>query len=865
MRILFRWVSLRHLAGEWPRTALTVLGVALGVGVLVAVRLANQSALGSFSQTVDAVAGRANLEVRGAGEGFDERLWTTLRRAPGVRAAAPRVEVHALARAGGPAPLAALDAGEASPYRETILVLGVDPFAERAFLPAVDLPGDRDGALRMATDPRAAAVSRAFATRNDLAVGDSLTALSSGVPVVLTVAAILESPELQRAFGGNLVFMDVAAAQESFGRLGLLDAVPLQVAPRDRDAVAESLRSRLPAGLAVEAPQGRTRQVENMVQAFQLNLTALSFIALFVAAFMIHNAVSLAALRRRAEIGVLRSLGATRGQVRALFLAEGAMLGLVGGLLGLALGVTLARGMLGAISRTLTDLYLVAQTRDLRADPVTLAVGLALALAASIAASLLPAREAATTPPAMTMRQGVWRDPGRMRIGRWTLAGVAVLALAAVVAWWTLRERIAVGGFACAFLVLAGFTLLAPGFTLLVEVALGPAVRRTFGIAGSLGARFLREAVSRTSVVVAALMVSVAMLVALTVMVGSFRRTVDLWVSQSIRGDLYVEPAGHRLNAAATELPLTLVEAVRAIPGVAAVDTYRGARIVHGGRPALAAGVDFDVQARFGRLQFVRGEAGEILGRARAEGGAIVTESFASHHRVSAGDTVAVATPGGLAPLRVAGVFYDYSTDAGGILMDASRYAELWGRDRVESLALYLRPGADREAVRREVVARAGADRVLYVMPNQSLRAQVLRVFDQTFRITSALQAIAVLVAVLGLVTTLTTLILQRGREIGVLRAAGTLRSQVRTMVLVESGMLGLIGTLLGCACGVVLALLLVHVINRQFFGWTIRLDVDPWVFAQTLALLVGTALAAGLIPARVAARRQPAEALRMD
>ncbi|MEO5617897.1 MAG: FtsX-like permease family protein, partial [Candidatus Eisenbacteria bacterium] len=617
--------------------------------------------------------------------------------------------------------------------------------------------------------------------------------------------------------------------------------------------------------LVVEPPQGRTRQVENMVQAFQLNLTALSFIALFVAAFMIHNAVSLASLRRRAEIGVMRAMGVTRGQVRTLFLAEGAALGLIGGALGLALGTVLARGMLGAISRTLSDLYLVSQTRDLRPDPLVYAVGMGLALAASIAAALLPAREAAATPPAVTMRQGVWQEPGRLRIGRWTLAGFATLALAAATAWWTLNARIAVGGFVCAFLVLAGFTLLAPGFTLLVEVAVGPMIRRAFGIAGALGARFLREAVSRTSVVVAALMVSVAMMVALTLMVGSFRQTVDLWVRQSIRGDLYVEPAGHRMNAAATDLPRALVDSMRAIPGVVAVDTYRGARIVHGDRTAFAAGVDFDVQSRFGRLQFERGEAGDILARAGARGGVIVTESFARHHRVAAGDTIALAIPRGLERLRVEGVFYDYSTDAGGILMDASLYAKLWEGDRVESLALYLAPGMRWEEARREVIARAGAGRVLYVMPNQSLRAQVLRVFDQTFRITAALQAIAVLVAVLGLVTTLTALILQRGREIGVLRAAGTLRSQVRTMVLVESGLLGLIGTLLGCVCGLVLAMLLVHVINRQFFGWTIRLVLDPWVFVQALVLLVGTAVVAGLIPARLAARRQAAEAVRMD
>ncbi len=865
MKALLRLVSLRHLAGEKLRTGLTLLGVALGVGVLVAVRLANQSALGAFSSTVDAVAGRANLEVRAGGEGFDERHWPAIRSVPGVTAAAPRVEVSARARGGGPAPIAALDAGERSPYPETILVLGIDAFSELPFAAGLGVPADRDAALKMATRPRAAAVSRALARRAHLGVGDSLTALAAGVPVVLEVAAIVESADAQRAFGGNLVFMDIAAAQESFGRLGKLDAVELLVPAAERERVAARLRAVLPAELAVDSPQARTRQVENMVQAFQLNLTALSFIALFVAAFLIHNAVALGVLRRRAEIGVLRALGVTRGQVRAMFLAEGAVLGAVGGAAGLALGTVLARGMLAAVSQTLTDLYLVAQTRDLRPDPLVLATGMALAIGAAILAAWLPAHEAATTPPVETVRQGVWKDAGRVRHGRWVAAGLGTLALAGLTVAITLRAGAPLGGFVAAFLLLAAFTFLAPPATRLLETLAAAPARAAFGIPAMLGIRFLREAVARTSVVVAALMVSVAMMVALTLMVGSFRKTVDLWVGQTIRGDLYVEPAGHRLNAAIGGLPPALVDTVRAIPGVAAVDTYRGARIVYGGRIAFAAGIDFAVQARHGHLAFVKGDSRTILLAARDQGEAIATESFARRHRIGTGDTIAVATPAGLARLAIAGVFYDYSTDAGGLLMDDSLYARLWNERRVESLALYLAPGARVADVRREVVARAGQDRVLYVMPNQSLRRQVLHIFDQTFRITGALQAIAVLVAVLGLVTTLTSLILQRGREIGVLRAVGAARGQVRTMVLVESGLLGLVGTLLGCACGTLLALLLVHVINRQFFGWTIRLDLDPGVYLGAIGLMLGTAILAGFVPARLAARRRAAEALRME
>jgi len=339
-------------------------------------------------------------------------------------------------------------------------------------------------------------------------------------------------------------------------------------------------------------------------------------------------------------------------------------------------------------------------------------------------------------------------------------------------------------------------------------------------------------------------------MVALNVMVASFRRTVDTWIGQSLRGDLYVEPAGHRVSLGATALPESLLAAARRIPGVAGVDSYRATPVALGEQLAMAVGIDFDVHRRFGSLQFTRGErSADVLGRALDSGGVLVTESFAHRHRLQAGDTLALPAPAGPTRLRIEGVFYDYSTDGGAVLMDRHLFARLWDVERTESLALYLAPGP----------------RLLHVTPHRALRARALQVFDQTFQITFALQAIAVLVALLGVVSTLTALILQRGREIGVLRATGARRSQVRAIVLVESGMLGLIGATLGAAAGLVLALLLVHVINRQFFGWTIRFHAEPAVFVQAVALVVVTALVAGLGPARMASGRAAAEAMRTD
>ena len=866
MNGVWRRVVLRRLLEEWPRTLLTVLGVALGVAVFVAIRLASHSAMASFGDTVDAVAGKANLEISASSEGLDERLYPVIRREPGVRAAAPVIEVYARARTS--AALSARSARARDDWPETVMVLGLDLFSEGPFQRVRDdgaRAGGDDAESLSLLAPRSAFVTASYARRIGLHAGDTLTILASGRPEPLIVRRVLEGTDLEQALGGSVVIVDIATAQDVFQRYGRIDRVDLLVAPRDRERVRASLTRQLPGDLTVDLPAGRTRQVENMVAAFELNLTALSFIALFVATFLIFNAVAMSVLRWRREIGVLRAVGVTRDGVVAMFLGEGLFFGLAGSALGLALGTWLARGALALVGRTLTDLYMVRQVAELHPDLGAYALGLGLGVLAALGSALLPALEAARTPPGVTLRQGLWIEAQPLHLARWTMIGFGFLEAAGMVAAWTVGAGRPAGGFASAFLTLVGFALLAPAFTRFGEWAIGGLLRRLAGVPGALGTRYLRDAIARTSAAVAALMVAVGMWVALDIMVSSFRRTVDTWVTQTIRGDLYVEPVGHRENLGVTQLPEAFVSQVRALPGVLAVDTFRGTRFLHRGRWAFAAGLDFGVQEGVGHLQFVRGVAADVLAQALARRGVVVSESFAHHFRTRVGDALILETPSGRVARPVVGIYYDYSTDAGAVLMDRALFESLWRVRRTESLAIFARPGVDVVALRRQVLAVAGPSLVLSATPNQELRARVLEVFDQTFQVTYALQSIAILVAVLGVAGTLTALILQRGREIAVLRAIGASRGQVQGIVLVESGLIGLFGAVLGCVCGLALAMILIHVINRQYFGWTIRVNLEPGMFLQTLPVMIVSALLAGIGPARRAATRVAAEAMRMD
>ena len=867
MHAILRWISLRHAILEPGRTLLVLVGIAVGVGVFVSIRLANRSAMGSFAETVDAVAGKANLQVRAQGGGFDERLLDDIRSSPGVQAAAPVVQVSAAAAGGAVRPSGrVLARGDHGPFSESLLVLGLDLTAEAPFgrVPAVDATGLAAG-LALLSDPRGIALTATAARRLGVATGDRVTLLVSGRPEVLNVRLLLQAEELQQAAGGSLAVMGLAAAQDLFRRGGRLDRIDLLVEPSRRDEVQARLRRVLPSAVQVDLPEGRSRQVESMVRAFALNLTALSFIALFVAMFLIFNAVSMSVVRRRQEIGMLRSLGLTRGQVVGLFVGEALFLGVLGSAVGLLVGTLLARFTLAAIGRSITSLYLQVYAHRVIPDEASYLGGLLLGVAMSGLAALAPAVEASTTPPGLTTRQGAVLEARPLPVRSWAVAGVLLLLLAGLVAGWTVTARHPEGGFVSAFLLLLGFSLIAPAHTLLGERLLSPLAGRAGGVEGRLAARYLVDALARASVVVAALMVSVGLLIGLSVMVDSFRKTVQVWVNQTLRGDLYVEPAGRSLTASATALDPEFVARVRALPGVEAVDTYRSEQVTVNGRLAALIAIEFEVQAARGRLHFTQGEAGAVLHGARERSEVIVTESFAFRHRVDVGDRVELPTPTGSRDVRIAGVFYDYTTDAGAILMDAGLYRRLWGSDRTESLALYLRPGLSPDTLRPAILSAAGPAVLLSLTSNRALRRRVMTIFDQTFRITYALQAITVWVAVLGVINSLTALITQRAREIGILRAVGAEKRQVRKMVLWESGLLGLLGSSLGLACGLCLALLLTFVINKQFFGWSIRFALDPLLFGQTVLLIVGSAVLAGLAPARLAAGRLPAEAMRVD
>jgi putative ABC transport system permease protein len=875
-------ISLSHLTQHPGRTLLGILGIALGTAVYLSISLAAASALSSFENGVTAVAGKAQWRLQSPGAPLDEALFAQVSRMPGIKAAAPVVESVLELAGSEPGP---------------VLLLGIDPFSERPFR---DYEFSQTNNLGDAawtdffTRPDAVFISERLAGRLKLQAGEALPVMVGARKQLLRVAGVFKSKSGLYPLDGSVVLMDLGPAQELLGRVGTLDYVDLMVRGDEARVVADLARE-LPSGVEVVRPGAQSSRTRGLVASYRLNLVVLSAIALFVGMFLIYQSVTLSVVRRRREIGLLRTLGMTPRQVLVLFLTEGLASGAVGGLLGLGLGVGLAKGVLAVMTRNLSSLYMPVVAEEIWVRWGLLLQAWGLAVVATLAAAALPAREASRT-----QVRAVWyREELEERLGSRGLIifgwGVAALALAGVGASWRVGNGPPWPGFGAAFLILLAFACFTPLCARLLGLGLKPPLGKLLGPAGDLGCRYLAGSLSRSAVSIAALACALGMLIAVTVMIGSFRRTVNDWVSRSISGDIFFGPAVFSTAAYDRYLPPEILPELRRDSDIADIYLYRCVRLPFRDRYILVIGGSFQVLARHGGLWFRQGDTAEIMERvgrgglvqpaekpapekplrAVAAGGksppgdqedaiplppvpeltctqgyVAISEPLARTFHLKEGDSLFLPTPTGLQKLNVAGVFYDYRTDGPSIWMDIKLFRRFWQDDHLNAVRLYLKDPGKVPQVQAWLQGRYGGRYRLLTLSHRDLRNGILKIFDETFALTYALEGVAVVVAIFGIITTFLVLIMERERELALLQAVGASRRQILGMVLVESGLASFLSFLLGAGCGSLLALLLILVINKQAFGWTIHLYFTPGIYWQTFLLVLGLGVAAAAFPA---------------
>jgi putative ABC transport system permease protein len=762
---------------------------------------------------------------------------------------------------------------------EYLKVSGVDLFTSEPFLAfeldaGSDAPrevgsgqGEKGGSIEKWMSTRnGIAVTQEFASRHQLERGDRIRVVANAREQEVEIVSILETRDSLASGQPHFAVMDIGWAQELLQRQGKLTSIQLQLhKPRELNAAAERLQHLLPPDLQVAPPRQRSAQMQTMLSAFQLNLTALSMVSLLVGTFLIYNTISASVARRRTEIGILRAIGASRTEVRALFLGEAMLLGVAGIVCGVAGGVALAQLLLGAVAKTISSLYLLVSIDRAYLNPLHVVAAAVLGLAAVIVGAWRPAEEAASSKPVDALSLGSYATERSRSAQGWPWMGVAFLVAAVCAALLALHVGPAALAFGSAFCVLVGFACFAPGATALAGRAASTAPNAP--VLWRLAADNLHRSVHRNGVTVAGLAAAITLAIGLVVMIHSFRESVGTWIERGIIADLFIAPAANEIIGLSAFVPPEAIAWLQARQEVEAVDTFRERTITvaaagEAPRPALLAVV---TGAPRGNVQFLGGDSARKLERVFLGGEVAVTESFARRSKVKSGSRLRLLTPVGEREFTIAGVYADYTRDQGVILMARSTFTAFWDDPSVQSLAVYLRDGMAADplvAAYREKFSRSG-EFVIYA--NRDLRARVLTIFDQTFAITYVLRSVAIVVAIAGIFLSVTTLVAERERELGVLRAIGASAAQIHRMLMTESALIGAVASVLGIAAGCLLAVVLTWVVNPAFFGWSITLQI-PWgaVLATPLWILPAAVLAAWY-PAWRAGRRPVAAAVREE
>lgn len=817
---------LRH---RW-QALLAITGIALGVAVVLAVDLANSGARAAFELSAQQLQGKATHRLVVPGAMLPDEVYVGLRRQGGAPLMAPVVTGWVGIE------------GVSGRYQ----LVGFDLFAEAPFRGELARVSNRTGfTTDWLTQAGALVLGESKARALGVAKGDALTIIYRGKSIPLSVLHVETSTS---AAADDLLLVDIATAKSVLDMQGQLSYVDLILSASDEQWV----RQRIPAGVELQTVAEQAQGVTRLSAAFELNLTAMSLLALLVGMFLIFNAMSFSMVQRRTLFGRLRAIGVTPRELFSLVLLEAVILAVLGTLIGLLLGVWLGQGLTRLVAATVSELYYNVSVTALHLDTSSLLIAISLGVLATLVATLIPAWHAARTPPLTTLSRAALEQAARRGLPLWALFGLLLLLTGLLLALVIPGDVIM--SFAGLFSLVLGAAMMTPMVIrmlhrLLARAAL-PGIWR-------MGVRDLDRHLSRLGIAVAALMVALSASVGVGVMVDSMRGSVNTWLSDLLSADLYVAAEGFDQGAPLTS---TAVDAVSRLQTVAALSRYRDRSLPVDGRRVEVIGAHMTPPSRQG---FVLLSGASSAWTAFDAGGVLVSEPLAYHLGLKPGADLQLPTPEGPLAVKVAAVFRDYASEHGRIFMDEAMYRKYWPDQQVSTLALFARD-ADIQAMRREVNELASRHAIV-VTPASVILQESMAVFDRTFRVTEVLRLLSLIVAFIGVLSALMALQLERGKEYAVLRALGLTRGQIAGLISGESLLMGLLAACVAIPTGVLMAWVLIESVQKRAFGWTMPFSVDGVLLMQTLMVGVLAAGLAAIYPAWRSAHRDPAPQLRED
>jgi len=817
----------------------------MGVAIVVSIDIANHSSGKAFNLSMNAVAGKSTHQIIGTSEGIPDSIYYDLRVRYGLKNIAPVIESY----------VSIPDSG-----KKIFKLLGVDLFAERPFRDYLSNTGTSiDGELKdFLTGPNSVVLSNGSLAELKKKVGDSLKVFIGGKERTLYISGKITEDERNTSTLENLFICDIATAQELTGKINRIDYIDVIAGNADEE---KRLRSILPDGYELQKSGSRSQTAEQMLEAFNINLQSLSLLALIVGLFLIYNTMTFSVVRRKVLIGTLRSIGVTSNEITTMVIREALIIGIIGTAAGFLAAYFISKYLLIFISQTINDLYYVVSVREIYISPMIIAKGIALGIFATLLSAIKPAREASSVHPRSAMIRSEQESSLLKKVPAMSITGLATI-IAGILILLIPTKNIWLSYFGILPIII-GFALLTPVIIILVEKILSPLFKYLFGITGKIASRSIVQNISRTYVAIAALSLAVAATVGVGTMISSFRSTVIDWLESRLNADIFISApslVSRRNDAVLSE---DLLEKVRALDEVADINFYREIEINQDEKTyhLISSGIS---QRNHSGFQFKEGEPADAWKRFE-EGELLISEPFAYRHDLEVGSMLALKTDNGMREFRVAGVYYDYASDQGLVTMYHTHFKKHWNVKGVSGISAYVKEGFDLNTLKEKIQMLDTDGQQIVVRSFKFLRDTSIEIFDRTFLVAKVLQLLSVIVAFIGILSSLMSLQLERKRELGILRANGLLPSQLFGMVGIQTVMMGLTAGLLALPLGNVLAAILVYIINKRSFGWTMQFDLIPSIMIEAILLSLFAAILAGLYPAYKMSITSPANALREE
>jgi len=836
---LLRILILRNIKEEKFLTFLSVLGIALGIGLFTGVKVASDRAISSFESDIKGINPHANYEIFDAsGIDFDEKIYRN---------------VHAIEENSLPV---LKTFGYIRAFKDTVDINGIYTVKAAQFLRLSQsgLLYMRYNFERFYREINGIFITKKFADKYSLKKGDILKALVYDREYALKIVDILDSGSLLT----NIVLMDLGNFQEYFGKTGYLSRIDLAT---DRKS-AEEIKKILPFNLVSEKKEQILRNRKALVSSFRYNLQFVSLIAILVGLFLLYNTVFISVVKRRTEIGILRGLGAGKMTVVLLFTTQGIVLGFVGSLLGIIFGQFAAYLSVIAVEKTISTLYSTISISDYVITKQDALTALSLGLLVSLFASAIPAFESSRIRPNETSREGSFEGRYREYRQAVSLGGVLLIFLGVILSYLDYRYapfEFPILAYIGILSIIGGFTLVSPFFLGIILIMVKRPLERIFRATGKITLGDMKGNIYRFSVALMSVAVSSALIIAFLTLIFSLRASLVEWINKNIVADVYVKPASCKANYCFYPMSERVIETVKGLPEVEGIDKFRGMQVDLYGKKVIAAFADIGVKRTFLSRKYI--DAGYHQTLEEMEGNepvAGISEYLSSKYGLKKGDIVELNSPGGTVKFRINDIFSSYATTSGFIYIDRKWLQKYWRLDDATQMSIYLREDVNTDQFIRKLREALPPEYSFEIMNNRELREKVLDIFNKSFAITYAIEFISIVVSLIGVINTLLALVFDRKREISIIRYLGGSWGQIGQTLILSAGIIGAAGILFGALLGPLMSIILIYVVNKISFGWEIHFRVPVVYLSLVAVILFLTTLLAGFLPSKVAKKIDP-------